>query len=201
MKNFILIIVFGYISFLYPQDSSLRITPDGIFAERYITINPELDFLSAFEDTLFQGDIDNHTVCNINFDFNFDGIQDIALTDFYLWGAHIGPWEIYLGIGNNKFLFVGELWFHNDAVRFDSLSNGKSNVIVFDRAGGADVDIVKYLLSKEGINEIERNTIHYENFEVMNDAFKEYRFQTLKDSCISVKNYLRNKKIEWREGY
>lgn len=201
MKYFILIFAFSYISFLYSQDSSLQITPDGIFAKKYLTINPELDFLSAFEDTLFQDELEKHTICKINFDFNFDGIQDIALTDHYLWGAHIGPWEIYLGIGNSKYLFVGEIWFHNDAVRFDSLANGKSNVIVFDRAGGANVDIVEYSLSKDGINQFERNLLQFESFEKMNEAFKEYRFQTFKDSCISVKYYLKNREIKFREDF
>jgi|SRR5690606_14759717 len=201
MKGFILIITFGYISLLYSQDNSIQIAPEGIFAERYITNNPELDFLSAFEDTLFQDDIEKHTVCKINFDFNFDGIQDVALTDLRFWGAHIGPWGIYIGIENNKYLFLDEVWFHNDAIRFDSLSEGKSKLIVFDKAGGGTVDIVEYLLSKEGINEIQRNTLHFEGFEKMNDAFKEYRFQSMKDSCISVMEYLKNKKIEWGEGY
>jgi hypothetical protein len=201
MKYTIMIFAIGYISFLFPQDSSLIITPDGIFAARHITINPELDFLSAFEDTLFRGDIDNHTVCKINFDFNYDGIQDVALTDLYLWGAHIGPWEIYLGIGNNKYICICELWFHNDAVRFDSISIGKSTVTVFDRAGGADVDIVKYILTKESIKQTKRNKMHFENFKEMNEAFKEFRFQTLKDSCISVEEYLKNKVIKWKEGY
>jgi hypothetical protein len=201
MKGFILIITFSYISLLYSQDNSIQISPEGIFAERYITNNPELDFLSAFEDTLFQDDIEKHTVCKINYDFNFDGIQDVALTDLRFWGAHIGPWGIYLGIENNKYLFLDEVWFHNDAIRFDSLSEGKSKLIVFDKAGGGIVDIVEYLLSKEGINEIQRNTLHFEGFEKMNDAFKEYKFQSMKDSCISVMEYLKNKKIEWGEGY
>ena len=201
MKYCILIISLGYISFLYPQDSSIVITLDGIFAEKYITNNPEQDFLSAFEDTLFQSDIDKHKVCKINYDFNFDGIKDIALTDSYLWGAHIGPWEIYLGIENSKYSFIGELWFHNDAVKFDSLSYGKSNVTVFDRTGSADVYIVVYILSKDSIKQIKRNRLHFESFEKMNEAFKKYKFQTLKDSCISVKDYLENKKIEWIEEY
>jgi hypothetical protein len=198
MKNFILIIAYGFISFLYPQDSSLQILPEGNNTERYITVNPGLDFLSVFEDTMFQDDIEKHTICKIDFDFNFDGIKDIALTDYYLWGAHIGPWEIYIGIENNKYSFVGDLWFHNDAVRFDSLSKGKSKVIVFDKAGGDKVDIVEYILSREGINQTKRNTKQLDSFEEMNDVFKEFRFQTMKESCISVIEYIKNKKIEWK---
>ena len=102
---------------------------------------------------------------------------------------------------NNKYQLLDALWFHNDAVRFDSLSSGKSKVIVFDRAGGAIVDIVEYLLSKEGINQIKRNTLSFDSFEKFNEAFKEFKFQSLKDSCITITDYLMNKKIEWREGY
>jgi hypothetical protein len=201
MKMLIVLITLLHITFIYSQDNIRKISGDGIFVERYITMNPELDFISAFEDSMYQGDLNGVRVCKINFDFNFDGLQDIALTNSRFWGAHIIPWEIYLGIDNNNYQFLDELWFHNDAVRFDSLSNGKSKVIVFDRAGGANVDIVEYLLSKEGINQIERNTLNFEDFEGMNDAFVKFRFPKLKDSCITITDYLMNKNIEWREGY
>jgi len=197
MRNFILIITLSYISLLYSQDSNLLVTPDGILAERYITINPELDFLSSFEDTLFQDYLEKHTVCKINFDFNFDGIQDIALTDLLFWGAHFGPWAIFLGIENNQFLFLDELWFHNDAVKFDSISIGKSKVIVFDKAGGGEADIVEYLLSFEGIKETKRDRIYFES----GKNFNEYNFQSLEDSCMAPMDYLNNKNIIWKKVY
>ena len=174
MKLLIVIIVLLHISFLYPQDSSEKFFLEGDFVERYVTINPELDFISSFEDSLYQENFNGVRVCKIIFDFNFDGIQDIALTNSRLWGAHIQPWEIFLGMDNNKYQLLDALWFHNDAVRFDSLSSGKSKVIVFDRAGGAIVDIVEYLLSKEGINQIKRNTLSFDSFEKFNEAFKEF---------------------------
>ena len=201
MKTLILIILLLSVHLIFPQNNSLQISQDGIFAERYITNSPVLDFLTAFDDTLFQYDIEKHTVCKINFDFNFDGILDIALTDHYLWGAHIGPWEIYLRIENNKYLCVGGLWFHNDAIKIDSLSDGNSKILVFDRAGGANVDIAEYLLSNENIKEIKRNSLQFEDFEGMNAAFKEYKFQSLKDSCINVQDYINSKKIEWKDLY
>ena len=174
MRRLFLIFLFFNIHSIYSQSKLLSITPDGISDARKNITNPELDFLISFEDTSFEYDLTKQTVCKINFDFNYDGIEDVALTDLDFWGAHIGPWAIYLGKEKHKYLFVGELWFHNDAVRFDSLSKGKSKVTVFARAGGSSVDIVEYLLSKEGINQIKRKTLNFENFEKMNVAFKRY---------------------------
>ncbi len=88
--------------------------------------------------------------------------------------------------------FVPLLWDSKD---------GNSKILVFDRAGGANVDIAEYLLSNENIKEIKRNSLQFEDFEGMNAAFKEYKFQSLKDSCINVQEYINNKKIEWKDLY
>jgi hypothetical protein len=186
---------------VFSQNSNPKITPDGIFADKVETQNPELDFLSFYETQSEFENLDENIVYKVNYDFNSDGIQDIALTDRRIWGAHIGPWAVYLGLKNKKYLFLDELWFY-EPIRIDSIENGTSRIIVYENAGGGNAEIIEYLLSSNGITETTRKHLivynssgeETEDFKKVKSIFSDsdYTIQKMK-----VTDYLKSKIINW----
>ena len=199
--NFLFIVFIFSLTQTFSQNSNPKITPEGILAAKVETQNPELDFLSFYETQSEFENLDENIVYKVNSDFNSDGIQDIALTDRRIWGAHIGPWAIYLGLKNNKYLFFDELWFY-DPIRIDSINNGTSRILVYENAGGGNAEIIEYLLSSNGIIETNREHLivknsrgeETEDFIKVKSIFSESTFTIQK---MKVTDYLINKIINW----
>lgn len=167
--------------------------------------NPADNYMKSLEsDSLLQNP-SQHNICKITADFNSDGIKDIAVSDSYLCGAHACYWEIYLGQGNGNFRYLSTLWFNNYAIKIDSVSEGISNIYIYDKAGGGIGDILEYTLSSnDGIKKTKQKTIYPETFPE-NEDYKYYKSiftqPALADSCINVAEYLKTKKIKWKSGY
>jgi len=200
-------LIFLFVVFLFPlthifsQNSSPQITPEGIFVTKVETLNPELDFLSFYEKQNEFENLDENIIYKVNYDFNSDGIQDIALTDRRIWGAHIGPWAVYLGLKNKKYLFFDELWFY-EPIRIDSIENGTSRIIVYENAGGGKAEIIEYLLSSNGITETNREYLivynssgeETEDYKKVKSIFSDSTYTIQK---MRVTDYLKNKIINW----
>jgi hypothetical protein len=199
--NFLYIVFIFFLTQTFSQKSNPKITPEGIFADKVETQNPELDFLSFYETQSEFENLDENIVYKVNYDFNSDGIQDIALTDRRIWGAHIGPWAIYLGLKNKNYLFFDELWFY-DPIRIDSIKNGTSRILVYENTGGGNAEIIEYLFASNGIKEISREHLVVKNsigeetadFKKVKSIFSGsvYIIQKMK-----VTDYLKNKIINW----
>jgi hypothetical protein len=167
--------------------------------------NPAEDYVKSFENDSLLQNPSMHNICKITADFNSDGIKDIAISDSYLCGAHACYWNIYLGLGDTKYKYFSTLWFHNYAIKIDSVADGISNIYIYDKAGGGVGDIIEYnLSSSNGINEINRKTIYPESYPE-NEDYKYYKnifTQTaLIDSCINILDYLKTNKLNWKSGY
>ncbi len=167
--------------------------------------NPADDYVKSFETNSLLQNPSQHNICKITADFNSDGIKDIAISDSYLCGAHACNWDIYLGLGNERYKVLGTLWFNNYAIKIDSVAKGISNIYIYDKAGGGVGDIIEYNLSSfNGINMINRKTIYPETFPE-NEDYKYYKNiftqSALIDSCINVLDYLKTNKLEWKLGY
>ena len=101
------------------------------YAQIFDTVkNPANEYVKSFEkDSLLQNPSE-HTICKITADFNCDGINDIAISDSYLCGAHACSWDIYLGLKEEEYKYFSKLWFNNYAIRIDSIDNGKSKIYI-----------------------------------------------------------------------
>lgn len=139
-------------------------------------------------------------------DFNNDGIDDIAISDSFLWGTAGGPWRIYLGLGKGKYSYLDDLFFDSDAIAFLPKRTGCAEIIVYIRNGGGKGDLIHYLISRKGIKKDASKTI-YLNSDTKNADYKEYMtlFGRLSKSPIAVwcllADYLENPNCPWKADH
>ena len=166
--------------------------------------DPATDFVMGYAsgDSSTIAELSSRVVGKVVCDFNSDGLNDVALTDYFLWGAHIGPWQIYLAQQDGQYKYFDELWFHDPAIRIDSLAKGKSRVYTYDKSGGGEGDIVEYELSlSTGIREISRKSVQPDEPDGEDHKLYESLFGNSRifNSCLRISDYLTTKKIVWRE--
>jgi hypothetical protein len=169
------------------------------YAQSADTVKNPLDdyIISLTSDSLLQNPA-QHSICKITADFNSDGIEDIAISDWYLCGANGCDWKIYLGLGNEAYKFFSELWFSNYAIRIDSVRIGVSNIYTYNKTGLSEGDIVEYnLSSSKGITKIDQKTIYPETYPE-NDDYKYYKNiftqPEIIETCINLLEYLKTNK-------
>lgn len=166
--------------------------------------NPVEYYLKALESHSLLQNPAQHNICRLTADFNSDGLEDVAVSDSYLCGAHACYWEIYLGLGNGTFSYFSTLWFNNYAIEIDSVSKGISKIYIYDNAGGGKGDIIEYdLSSSKGIKKISQKRIYPETFpENEDDKYYKSIFTQppLTDSCINVSEYLEKNKTKRKSG-
>jgi hypothetical protein len=145
-------------------------------------------------------DIATSIISKIVYDFNNDGMPDIALTCSHLWGAHIGPWSIYLGRKNGYYSYIDDIWFVASAVRVIPIKKGMSKIIAYWHWSAAQGELVETVVSSDSVKEIKRTMI-YPDYYAKNEDERKYEElfhgYALPDSSLKIENYRKTKKIIW----
>jgi len=166
------------------------------------TKDPATEYVHMYgePDTSQIEEVATSTISKVVFDFNNDGLPDIALTCSHLWGAHIGPWEIYLGGKNGYYHFVGNLDFVADAVRVIPTKKGEAKAIAYSHWSAAQGELIESLISSKEIKEIKRTMI-YPDYYAQNGDWKKYEElfsgHALPDSSIKIEDYRNTGVIKW----
>jgi hypothetical protein len=167
-----------------------------------ISKDPASDYLKLYAkaDSNEMKDTPSRVISKIVYDFDNDGIHDVAITNSHNWGAHIGPWDIYIGQKNGNYKYIGSMDFVNDAVRVIPIKKGLSKIISYSHWSVNQGELIEYQLSSNRIKEIKRIMI-YPDYYSRNKDWNKYEElfnnHALPDSTISISDY-RKKGAIWK---
>lgn len=155
--------------------------------------NPLIYELNNYKDTTYIIGFYKRTLRKIIFDFNCDGLTDLALSDPYMGGAHNAPWNIYLQRKDHTYFFAGTIWCE-DFLRVISIKRGAAKLITYEHYSGQEGFVNEDEISFNGIGSLKTTSTKFISRSYLNSLFINSHFS---DSCCSVRNLLININSPW----
>ena len=141
----------------------------------------------------------DRVILKVEYDFNSDGIPDVALSDCPNLCGNAGcEWSIYLGQPSGEYFLMDDQLFFNDGAMFiQPLSKGVSKIYTYSHFSGDEGSLEQYTLDSTGIRELIRtpaDTANWQAFERLCDG----KPSPLVVYSTSVQLYLKTREIAWK---
>ncbi len=160
-------------------------------------IREELE--SRIEHSADVGGIDSIDILlKIEYDFNSDGILDLATTTCPLLCGNAGcQWSISLGQKSREYIYLDELFFGDGASSIQQVAQGRSKLFTYWRNGPEEGSIKEYELSSSGIKEISYIASDTGNWDKFIDLCKGEP-SPVEFYYINILEYQRTHELAWK---
>jgi hypothetical protein len=135
------------------------------------------------------------TVLETEFDFNCDGILDIALSNPNLCGNAGCLWDLYLAQDSGGYMLIGDIFFNDGGIYIERLEPDSSKAIVFIHDNAVSGSLMEYRISQDGIKETGSTPSDTANWSKFLSA-AHGRPSPIKVRMCNILNYLRTGKAK-----
>jgi hypothetical protein len=158
--------------------------------------DPVLNALEAFVQDSTELELER-AVLKIEYDFNCDGIADLAISNSPNLCGNAGcEWQIFLGQPLGGYTFLDQLFFNDGGICIQSLTKGSSRVYTYTHYSAAEGSLEEYELSFRGINLITRTAADTSNWHKFVRLCKGEPSPFVVFSC-NVLQFLRTRQYAW----